>query len=344
MASADDAQAPTLRVRRTAGLRLPSSGSPVTRAHRATRPSAPRSASQNSPTGRKRSSVETASARFEARPRPRRGPRRRACAASGRRVRIHRRERELREVVAARGGSLPVTSSMKMSASANTSVHGPVAPCERENCSGAPYAGVNDVTLPCVCANEPAELLRVLHDLRDAEVEQLHRARVAARIAEDEDVRRLHVAVRDALAVRERERLGRPARGARAPARPCAAAMPRGASRRRATARAPRPSSHSSTMYGTHVAVGRRERADVARLADRRRSLGELGEQRALLDEARRGAARVARPRRSPSAREDLDRDRPLPDRVRRAVDDREAAFADDALDLVLLRDGRTDE
>ena len=35
-------------------------------------------------------------------------------------------------------GSFPVASSTAMSASEKTSVHGPVAPCVRENCSGAP--------------------------------------------------------------------------------------------------------------------------------------------------------------------------------------------------------------
>src|SRR5438046_2961518 len=53
-------------------------------------------------------------------------------------------------------GSRPVRTSTATSASANTSVHGPVAPCVRVNCSGAPYAGVNDVTWPLVLANEPA--------------------------------------------------------------------------------------------------------------------------------------------------------------------------------------------
>ncbi len=49
--------------------------------------------------------------------------------------------------------------------------------------------------------------LHVLHDLRDAEVEQLDRAVVGSRVAEDEDVRRLDVSVGDAPRVGERERL-----------------------------------------------------------------------------------------------------------------------------------------
>jgi hypothetical protein len=53
-------------------------------------------------------------------------------------------------------GSLPERSSAMMSARENTSVHGPVAPCVRENCSGAPYAGVKLVTCPLVLLNEPA--------------------------------------------------------------------------------------------------------------------------------------------------------------------------------------------
>ena len=43
-----------------------------------------------------------------------------------------------------------------MRESANTSVHGPVDPWVRENCSGAPYAGVKLVTCPLVLANPPA--------------------------------------------------------------------------------------------------------------------------------------------------------------------------------------------
>ena len=54
---------------------------------------------------------------------------------------------------------------------------GPSTPCVRENCSGAPYAGVKLVTWPLVLVNVPGHLLGVRHDLGDAEVEQLHRAR-----------------------------------------------------------------------------------------------------------------------------------------------------------------------
>ena len=52
--------------------------------------------------------------------------------------------------------SRPMRASTTMSASANTSVHGPVDPCVRENCSGAPYAGVKLVTCPLVLAKAPA--------------------------------------------------------------------------------------------------------------------------------------------------------------------------------------------
>ena len=52
--------------------------------------------------------------------------------------------------------SRPVTVSTTMSASENTSVHGPVEPTVRVNCSGAPYAGVKLVTWPLVLVNVPA--------------------------------------------------------------------------------------------------------------------------------------------------------------------------------------------
>ena len=94
-----------------------------------------------------------------------------------------------------------------MSASANTSVHGPVAPCVRENCSGAPYAGVKLVTCPLVLVNEPAIFCASLTTFAMPKSRSFT-VRVAARIAEDEDVAGLDVAVGDALAVRERERLG----------------------------------------------------------------------------------------------------------------------------------------
>ncbi|MFT3768803.1 MAG: hypothetical protein QM820_25440 [Minicystis sp.] len=46
----------------------------------------------------------------------------------------------------------PRITSTRISAMAKTSVHGPVAPCERLNCSGAPYCGVNEVISLPVCA------------------------------------------------------------------------------------------------------------------------------------------------------------------------------------------------
>ena len=106
-------------------------------------------------------------------------------------------------------GSRPVMTSTKTSASANTSVHGPVEPCARENCSGAPYAGVNEVTCPLVFANDPAIFCASWTTLAMPKSRIFTVADGAARIAEDEDVRRLHVAVGDPLDVRERERLGR---------------------------------------------------------------------------------------------------------------------------------------
>ena len=51
-------------------------------------------------------------------------------------------------MVSPASGARPLTSSRSTSASANTSVHGPVVPIARENCSGAPYAGVNAVNTP----------------------------------------------------------------------------------------------------------------------------------------------------------------------------------------------------
>ena len=93
-----------------------------------------------------------------------------------------------------------------------------------------------------------------------------------------------------------------------------------------------------------HLAtVAHAQHADVARLTDRRRALGELGEERALLDEhldeliASLGGEIAERA-------EHLDGDRSLPDLVGGAIDDRKSTFADDPLDLVFLRDRRTDE
>ena len=45
---------------------------------------------------------------------------------------------------------------------------------------------MNDVTVPCVLLNEPGHLLRVLHDLGDAEVEELDGVVVAPRVPDDE--------------------------------------------------------------------------------------------------------------------------------------------------------------
>ena len=179
-----------------------------------------------------------------------------------------------------------------------------------------------------------------MHDLRDPEVEDLHGV-LTARLAEDEDVRGLHVAMRDAFSVRERERM----RGGLEEEERLA----------RITRRQPttsfaledlleRPTLEPLEDHVGHLApVGRHEHADVARLTDRRRSLGELGEERALLDECvHELLAPVLREVRHRA--KDFDRDGPLPDLVLRAVDDRKAAFADDLLDLVLIGDRRTDE
>ena len=126
---------------------------------------------------------------------PRRGPA----------VRIGGGHAELDEVVAVERGTADAAARSKMSASAKTSVHGPVAPCVRLNCSGAPYAGVNDVTRPAGLRERPLLGCAIRHDLGDAEVEHLD-VHLAARSPDDEEVRGLDVAVRDAAAVRHVER------------------------------------------------------------------------------------------------------------------------------------------
>jgi len=184
------------------------------------------------------------------------------------------------------------------------------------------------------------EPLRVLNDLRDSEVEDLDRE-VPARFAEDEDIRRLDVAVRDPLAMGQRQRL----RGG--------LEEPEGLLRR--TRRKPgallvlddlleRSALEPLEDHVRHLAtVGHPVRADVACLHDRGGALGEIGEETSLLDEAL-DELHPAIVREVAEGAEDLDRDRPVPDLVHRQVDEGEAALTDDAFDLVFVRDRRTDE
>ena len=223
---------------------------------------------------------------------------------------------------------------------AKTSVQGPVA---RRWCARTAPAlvGRREARHLAARLGEGAgHLLRVLHDLGDAEVEQLHR-RVAPRLADDEDVGRLHVAVGDALAVGERQglaggveevhRLGR--RPQRDPGR---LLLAEDVLERRAF----EPLEHHVGDVRPSSAL---EHPDVAGLHDGRGARREVGQERPFLDELVEEPlaillAHVA------ERLEDLQGDGPLPYEVHRPVDGGEPAFADHALHRVLVGDRAADE
>ena len=152
---------------------------------------------------------------------------------------------------------------------------------------------------------------------------------------------RLHVAMRDALLVRERESLGRRLEDAERLLR---------RARRDPRCRLcfedllERAALEPLEDHVRELApVGRPQGADVTRLADRGGPLREVREEAAFLDEAL-DELLASIGRKIAERAEDLDRDGPVPDRMPRAIDQGEATFANDPLDLVLLRDRRADE
>ena len=96
-------------------------------------------------------------------------------------------------------------------------------------------------------------------------------------------------------------------------------------------------------MYGTLSPGAGREHPDVARLDDGGRFLGEIGEERALLDEVLEELVALILGD-VPERGEDLDGDGPLPEDVLRAKNGGETALPDDRFDRVLLCDRRADE
>jgi hypothetical protein len=89
--------------------------------------------------------------------------------------------------------------------------------------------------------------------------------------------------------------------------------------------------------------LGCLKHADVARLDDGGRPRREIREKRPLLDELVEEPLPVLL-REIAERLEHLERHRPLPDDVHRAVNRREAAFADEGLDGVLVRNRAADE
>ena len=227
-----------------------------------------------------------------------------------------------------------------MSASENTSVHGPVAPCVRENCSGAPYAGVKLVTWPLVLVNVPA--IFCASDTTFA-IPKSRSLTVASPRGSP----------RTKMLPGLMSRCATPLR--------CASASASAAGSSRCTASAARakgrPRAFSSASDGLerrpleplehHEGDARRafavEHPDVARLHDGRRARREVREERALLDELVEQLLPV-RLGEVAKGLEHLERHRALPDDVHRLVDGREAALADHALDRVLIGDRATDE
>ncbi len=180
---------------------------------------------------------------------------------------------------------------------------------------------------------------RLGEDLGDAEVEDLDRARSAE--VDDEEVVRLDVAVRDALLVRERERLRRRLEELHRLGQTERRRAPAGPLRDLVRQRVPvEPLEHQVR----HARPARRhERADVERLQDARRALRQLEEQAPLFAEAAdeivlRLGVEMGR------KLEALQRDGDAEALVHRAVDDAEAALADDVLDAHLAVDGDAGE
>ncbi len=172
---------------------------------------------------------------------------------------------------------------------------------------------------------------RRLHDLGDSEVEHLHEHVLGAKLSQDEDVAGLDVAVRDSLAVHdvegERDRLEDPHR-AREGER---ADVFEDALERAAVEPLEDQVRNPGAVLGSEV-------ADVPRLDDRRAAPRELREEGPLLDELF-DELRPLRRRHMSENPEALERHGLLPNLVDGPVDDPEAPFGDDALDLVLARD-----
>ena len=180
----------------------------------------------------------------------------------------------------------------------------------------------------------------VAHDLRDAEVEQLQARR--APCARDEEVRRVQIAVDDALRVRERDGLGDRVEqphdvGQRTPA---LAALAPGA-KLLGEGVPLEPLEHHVGHARSRRGRGERPGGDGARdvQAPRRESVVDA----ALVVEAQleRGRDRGVEPRLQLEA---LDRDRLVEPDVVRVVDDAEAPLAHDAIDAELPIEHLADE
>jgi hypothetical protein len=187
---------------------------------------------------------------------------------------------------------------------------------------------VNDVTLMPVLASAA---------FSDAEIEHLDRGFAGTRIVtQHEQVGGLDVAVGDALAMRHVERSG-----GLAQERDHRGDVPRRCARS-AFAVDQLVERFAFQPLEHHVRhplpVGRRVRADVTRLHDRGGVAAQLRQQRAFLNEGVLELLALVHGGVG-QAVEELDRDRLVPDRVNRAVHDREAAFTDELLDAVLLGD-----
>ena len=89
--------------------------------------------------------------------------------------------------------------------------------------------------------------------------------------------------------------------------------------------------------------LGRLDHPDVARLDDGGAARGQVGEERAFLDELVQELLAVLL-RKAAQRREHLQRHGALPDHVHGPIDGRKTALADDALDGVFLGDRPTDE
>ena len=236
-----------------------------------------------------------------------------------------------------------MTISTTMSASENTSVHGPVAPCVRENCSGAPYAGREARDLAAGLGERPRHLLRVVARPWRC------RSRAASRCSRRADRR----ARRCCPGLTSRWAM--PLRCA------SASASAAGSSRRTASV----GSSAAAQPPGLLVAEHGLERGPLEPLEHH---VGNAPRPSASGASRCRAPARWRRVRADRSASsapswmnssrsfcavllgevaerlEHLERHRALPDDVHRLVDGGEAALADDALDGVLVGDGPTDE
>ena len=222
--------------------------------------------------------------------------------------------------------SRPATSSTKTRLRANTSVQGPVVPYSGENCSGAPYAGVNDPPSPSRTTSwataatpkssslQPPARTNTLPGFTSRCVIPRSCASVSAR-ATGSSKQMASATVRS-----------------RAPS-----------ARSRVTiASSGSPSSHSRTMYGTHsprsVSSDATSRAwtiaahrSESSISSRPSRMNDSEHPRAVLVVEGRGL-------------EGLDGDGVPPDAVHGAVDDREGRLLDQRLDAVLTSDDGSDE